>query len=365
MNDSHEPIHGDAGDLRDDESTRAGWSRLKAHLGFRKIGALYVWVVIIVLFTILAPDTFPTLDTARMVLNQNAVTGLVALGLVVPLSAGTFDLSIGSTIALTGIVTAWFLGNSGMGAWEASLLGIAVAVVVGVGNAVVVVVMGVDSFIGTLATGAIISAVTISVSGQQLLLTGGGAFAHIAQGSFGGLTLPVFYLVGVMLILGIVLQGTVLGRRFYATGFDAETARLAGVPIRRLKALSLVVSAAVAGFAGIVLASRLGAGSPSEGPTYLLPAFAAAFLGATQFQPGRFNAWGTVTAVLMIGTGQAGLLLVGAPAWAPNVFLGLVLIVAVSITGIERRQASRRRGRVSAKQGSRDGSSQRQMSSVQ
>ena len=319
-------------------------SRWRARLGLRTIGALYVWALIILVFAIWAPDTFLTLDTARAVLNQNAVTGLVALGLVVPLSAGIFDLSIGATIAFSGIVTAWLLGNTGMGPLEAAVLGVLAGTAVGLVNAVVVVGMRVDSFIGTLATGAVVSALTIAISGRQLLLTGGqGGFADIAQKTVAGLTLPVFYMAAVMLLLGIILQKTVRGRQLYATGFDAETAKLAGIPTLGLKAMSLVVSAGVAGFAGIVLASRLGAGSGTEGPAYLLPAFAAAFLGATQFQPGRFNTWGTIVAVLMIGTGQTGIVLVGAPSWASDVFLGFVLILAVSITGVERRGSLRHR----------------------
>ena len=321
-------------------------SRWKARLGVRTIGALYVWAIIIVIFGIWAPDTFLTADTARTILNQNAVTGLVALGLVVPLSAGVFDLSIGATIALSGIVTAWMLGHTEMGPYQAAVIGIGAGLLVGVLNSIVVVGMKVDSFIATLATGSIVSAITIAISGRQLLLTGGqGPFSDIAQKTMFTVTRPVIYMLVVMLILGIIMQKTVRGRQIYATGFDADTAKLAGIPTLSLRAASLVVSAGIAGFAGIVLASRLGAGSPTEGPTYLLPAFAAAFLGATQFQPGRFNAWGTIVAVLMIGTGQTGIVLVGAPAWASDVFLGVVLILAVSITGLEQRRSLRRRRR--------------------
>lgn len=317
-------------------------SRLKSQLGIRTIGALYVWLVIIAVFAIWSPDTFLSVDTVRNILNQNAVTGLVALGLVMPLSAGIFDLSIGATIALSGIVAAWFIGNTSISPVLAALLGVACALVVGVFNSVVVVGMRVDSFIATLASGSIVSAVAIGISGNQLMLTGStGPFAEFAQGTFLGVTLPVYYMLAVMIILGTLLQKTVLGRQIYATGFDGETARLAGIHTRRLRTLSMLVSAGLAGVAGIALASTLGAGSPTQGPTYLLPGFAAAFLGATQFQPGRFNTWGTVVAVLMIGTGQTGITLVGAPSWAPDVFLGLVLIIAVSVTGVERRSHHR------------------------
>lgn len=320
-------------------------NRFAGKLGVRTVGAIYVWLLIILVFSIWSPDTFFTMQTLRTILNQNAVTGLVALGLVMPLSAGIFDLSIGATIALSGVVAAWVIENSSLNPLLSALIGVAAACAVGVFNSVVVVGLRVDSFIATLASGSIVSAITIAVSGNQLMLTGtSGPFSNIAQGKFLSVTLPVFYMLGVMVILGVVLQKTVLGRQIYATGFDSDTAKLAGIHTRSLKALSMLVSAGLAGVAGIVLASTLGAGSTTQGPTYLLPGFAAAFLGATQFQPGRFNTWGTIVAVLMIGTGQTGIILVGAPSWAPDVFLGLVLIIAVSITGVERRGNRRQRG---------------------
>jgi ribose transport system permease protein len=98
--------------------------------------------------------------------------------------------------------------------------------------------------------------------------------------------------------------------------------------------IAFVTSAVIAGFAGMVLAARVSSGSPTAGPAYLIPAFSAAFLGATQFRQGRFNPWGTVIAVLLLGTGNVGLLLAGGPNWTPTLFEGVVLIAAVALTGL-------------------------------
>ena len=110
------------------------------------------------------------------------------------------------------------------------------------------------------------------------------------------------------------MEYSATGRRLYATGFNPDAARLANIRVDRLRFCSLMVSATIAGLAGICLASSLSAGSPSAGTPYLLPAFASVFVGATQFKNGRFNAWGTVVAVLMLGTGTIGLGLASAPA---------------------------------------------------
>ena len=103
--------------------------------------------------------------------------------------------------------------------------------------------------------------------------------------------------------------------------------------------MSLLVSAFISGMAGVVLTARITVGSPSIGPPFLLPAFAAAFAGATQLRGGRFNVWGTLVAVYLIVTGNTGLSLAGAPLWAPQVFVGVTLIVAIGLTGVRRRVA--------------------------
>ncbi|MDT4935615.1 MAG: ribose transport system permease protein, partial [Pseudonocardiales bacterium] len=125
--------------------------------------------------------------------------------------------------------------------------------------------------------------------------------------------------------------------RLYATGFNPDAARLANIRVDRLRFCSLLVSATIAGLAGVCLASSLSAGSPSAGTPYLLPAFASVFVGATQFKNGRFNAWGTIVAVLMLGTGTIGLGLASAPPWASDMFTGVVLLAALGATGLQRR----------------------------
>jgi ribose/xylose/arabinose/galactoside ABC-type transport system permease subunit len=107
-----------------------------------------------------------------------------------------------------------------------------------------------------------------------------------------------------MLVIGFFLERTTTGRYSYAAGYNAEVARLVGVSIGRVRTLSLVISSSIAGFAGLLLTANIQAADPSNGPSYLIPAFSAAFLGATQFRHGRFNPWGVMVAVLMLGTGS-------------------------------------------------------------
>ena len=319
--------------------TRRRAVRLAARLSFRNIGAVYVWIALIVIFTIWKPSLFPTAQTAKSILNQYAITGLAALSVVMPLAAGIFDLSIGSTIGFAGVFVGWSLNTLGLPAVAAILLTLCAGLVIGLFNSLVVVRMRIDSFIGTLATGSIIAALTIWVSGDQII-TGklSGSFSNFASGSIAGIQLPVLYMLVAMLALGYVLEQTVFGRQTYAAGYGPDVARLIGVRVARLRTVSLVFSGLLGSFAGIALAAQLGSADPTTGSEYLIPAFSAVFVGATQFRHGRFNPWGTVVAVLMIGTGSVGLLMAGTQEWMPQVFQGAVLIVAVGITGIQRKR---------------------------
>jgi len=310
------------------------------NLSVRKIGALYVLVLICVIFSFWAPATFPTVATVKQVLDSNSVTMLAALALVVPLAARTFDLSFAYTMSLSGCTSAYFVVSHNMSVLEASVLGMLAALLIGVVNGFVVVVMRIDSFIGTLATGSLVEAFitffTNDTSINSAKLAGG--FSDLGQYSFAGITWQVVYALVLAAGLWIFMEYTATGRRLYAAGFNPEAARLANIRVNKLRFCSLLVSATIAGFAGLVLASELSSGSPSAGTDYLLPAFAAVFLGATQFKSGRFNAWGTVLAVLMLGTGVVGLGLANAPSWAADMFTGVVLIAALAVTGLQRRR---------------------------
>jgi ribose transport system permease protein len=320
-------------------------TRVARGMAFDKIGAIYVWALIALVFTIWVPDRFPQYATVKQVLNAQAITALAGLSITIPLATRTFDLSFAFTMTMAGVTTAHFVavGSPLLIAFGA---GMVVALLIGLVNAVVVVVMSIDSFIATLATGSLIQALITMATGdtpiQSLKLAG--SFAKIGQTEFLGLTLPVYYALLVALAIWYLLEHTATGRRLYATGFNPDAARLAGVNVDRLRFASLVVSGGLSGLAGIVLASTLQSGSPTAGSPYLLPAFAAAFLGATQLKHGRFNAWGTIIAVLLLGTGTTGLGLANAPQWAANMFVGVVLIASLAVTGIQRR-ATTGRGR--------------------
>ena len=332
---------------RPPEPSSAGRSRrsrpawLKS-LSFANIGVIYVEIALIIIFSLWAPHTFPTWTTAKSVLNQNAISGLMALSLVVPLSAQVFDLSIGNAMGLANVLIAWLLVSKGWSMAPAIIVTLALGLALGVFNGVIVVGARIDSFIATLATGSLFAAAVSLISNDQQIIGNqlNGSFGRIATRSVGGIELPVILMIVVAIVLWFVQKYTVVGRRIYATGFNERASTLAGIKTNRLKFTSLVVSGLVAGIAGILLASSVSSGSPGIGPPYLLNAFAAAFLGSTQFG-GRFNAWGTVLAVILLGTGTTGLVLVGGAPWTQSMFSGVVLLAALAASSLERAVQAR------------------------
>jgi ribose transport system permease protein len=311
----------------------------------RNIGAIYVWAVIIIIFGWLRPELFLNANTAKSILNQSAITGLVALALVVPIACGLFDVSIGASAGLGAVLAGWLLTYTSLPLPVIVIIVLGSGLVVGAANTIVVVWLGVDSFVGTLAMSGILDALGLAIlhdetlSGARMAGTAGYDLSGL---NLDGITIPVLYFLVVGVCLGLVLEHTTTGRYWYAVGFDKEVARLAGIRVARMQTRSLLISGVVSAGAGLLLVGTIGSVSPQAGDTYLLPAFAAVFLGGTQFRDGRSNTWGTIVAVLLLGTGQYGLVLAGAPQWAPNVFQGVALIVAVGLRSVGRSGSRKR-----------------------
>jgi ribose transport system permease protein len=318
----------------DDETWR---QRTLEALSFRNISAAYVLVGFIVLFAIWVPDTFLTTTTLKSILYENSVTAILAVGLVVPFAAGAFDISIGATLGVAAVLLGVLVTDQDM-AWP---LGIAITVlagaVIGAVNGFMVVKAQIDSIIATLASMSILTGLALAIGNNRVFIDYPPGFTKLGTDSFLGISLPVWCLLVIALICWYVLERTAMGRSVSATGGGLEAARLAGVRTRQCIFWALVASATVAAIAGVVATARVGSSQADLGPPYLLPAFAAVFLGGTQFKNGRFNVWGSILATYTLAVGVAGLTQAGGPIWLPDVFNGLALAIAVSLTVRRRR----------------------------
>lgn len=302
-----------------------------------RFSALYVWIGLVVVFSIWVPDTFLTATNLKIVISEQAVTAMVALGLTVALAAGVLDLSVASVLGFCGMIAAILMVNYGHGSVSAVVIALLCGAVIGAANAVLVTWLRVSSIIATLGVSSVLAGLVVALSDNQNVIGLREGFLSLGTETIVGIALPVWIMFAVAVAMWFVLEHTVAGRYLYATGAGPEAARLAGISTTRYVAAALVVCATLSALAGVLGTARIGAGDPGLGPAYLLPAFAAAFLGSTQIKPGKFNAWGTVAAVYVLATGVKGLQLAGAPTWLPDVFTGCALLLAVGLTAARDR----------------------------
>ncbi|WP_405010034.1 ABC transporter permease [Kitasatospora sp. NBC_01539] len=330
------------------------WSvGLRRAVAFRNVSALYLLAFMVAVFALWVPDTFLTSGTWRSLLSDQAITCLVAVGLVVPTAAGVIDLAIGAEVGLGAVLVARLLvGHVPLPV--AVVLSLLAGAAVGGFSWLMITRARIPSFIATLAIASLLAAATAWVSDSQQIVDLPAGFAELGTGQLFGITYPVYVMLAVAGLLWYVLERTPAGRRVYATGGNAgamggnsEAAALAGVRVSRIVLSALVTSGVVAALGGLLLTSQLSTGDPTVGPGYLLPVIAAVFLGSTQFRGGRFNIWGTVVAAYTLAVGVKGLQLAGLPVWIPDLFNGAALLAAVGLAAwrpptVTRREALRR-----------------------
>lgn len=299
---------------------------------------LLTLIAFIVGFSLLRPETFPTEGTLTAVLGTQALLLLVALALTIPLATGEFDLSIGFTLGFTMAVSAYLTGSAGWDWGTAVIAALLAGVIVGAVNGLLVVTLDVNAFVATLGTGTVLGGLTLAITGGQTITGVADQISTVSRSELLGLPLVTYYAFALAFVLWFLLEHTPLGRYTLFVGAARDAARLAGVRVTAIRFGAFVASAAICGAAGILAAGQIGAADPTIGNSYLLPAYAAAFLGATTIKPGRFNAWGTVLALFLLATGITGLQLLGAPFWVEPVFNGVALTLAVTFARVASRE---------------------------
>jgi ribose transport system permease protein len=310
-------------------------ARIGAFVG--RYGVVVALLLLSVVFSLLRPDTFFTTGNFQSILNTESVLVILALGLIVPLASGEFDLSIAAVLGFSAGLLAHLTANEHWAVLPALGVTLLAALLTGVLNGVFVVYFGVNSFITTLGIGTIVGGLAIAIFTAETIGGIPSSFSDPFRVELLGLDMPVFLAFGLALVMWYFLQHTPTGRYVFFAGEGREAARLAGVRVDRIRFGGLVGSALFAWLAGIVLAAQTGAAQATYGSPFLLPAFAAAFLGATTIKVGRPNAWGTVAAVYLLAVGTVGLQLLGAADWVEDVFNGSALVLAVALARLASR----------------------------
>jgi ribose transport system permease protein len=302
---------------------------------FALVGA---WIALVVVFSVLKPDTFATSSNFAAILGSQAVLVVVTCALLIPLTAGDYDLSVTGVLTLSQMIIGILNTEHGIPVYLCVTLALLTGALVGLINGAFVVIAGIDSFIVTLGTGTFLGGVVLWISNSE---TFAGISSQLTRPvvveRFLGVPLAFYYGLAVVVAVWYFLEYTSLGRQLLFVGRNRSVARLTGLRVGRLRWGALVASGVLAAAAGVLYAGITGAADPVSGAEFLLPAFAAAFLGASSISPGRFNPWGSFIAVYFLVTGITGLTLFGIQSWVQDMFYGGALVLAVTLSQIARR----------------------------
>lgn len=308
-----------------------------------RFALLGVWVVLIILFSLLEPSTFFTSSTFTSIFSSQQALVFLTAALLCTLLVGEFvDLSVPSVLALSATIVPVLTVLHGWNVWVACGVALVATVLVGAFNGLLVVYLGVNTIVVTLGMGTLLLGIELwmtslnTVSGLSL------GFSKITLTNVAGLPISFYYGVILVLILAYVLAFTPLGRHLRFVGANREVSRMAGVRVNRIRFGAFVLAGLIAGVGGILATAGLGGFNPSVSQSYLLPTFAATFLGTAAVQPGRFNPIGTFIAIYFLATGILGLELLGAAGWVADVFYGGALVVAVAISTAVHRALTRK-----------------------
>lgn len=331
--------------------TGLGLRLVPSGIGLHKLSALLTLVLLIVAFSFTSP-AFLTMNNGLTVLLQTSVIGLLAIGMTLVIITGGIDLSVGSVLALSGVVAGLTI-KAGLPILPAMALGIAAGALCGFLNGLVITKMRITPFVATLGMMMIARGVALQLTGAAPISRLGDAFGTLGNGSFfrivemqangfpkvvfPGIPYPAVLLIVMALAGGFLLQRRQIGRHIFSVGSNEEAARLSGVNVDRTKIWAYTASGALAGLAGMVLMSRLVTVQPNEGVMYELDAIAASVIGGASLMGGVGGISGSMIGAFIIGVLRNGLNMAGTSAFIQQIIIGVVVIGAVYIDQIRNR----------------------------
>ncbi|MGO7547441.1 ABC transporter permease [Rhizobium leguminosarum] len=302
-------------------------------------GLVILTVGLIVIFSILLPDTFPTVLNVRSIVSDKAIIALLSLAAMIPMASGRIDLTVGYGIVLWHILAISLQTAYGLPWPVAVVIVLALGVLTGCINGLLVEVAKIDSFIATLGTGTVLYALALwHTGGRQVVGVLPDGFYALNGTMLFGLPITGFYVLLIAICMWIVLEYLPIGRYLYAIGANPKAAALNGIPVRKFVIGAFVTSGLLAALTGVLLASKLRIGQSSVGLEYLLPALVGAFLGSTTIKPGRVNVWGTLIGVIILAVGISGIQQFGGSFFVEPLFNGVTLLIAIGIAGYAQRK---------------------------
>ncbi len=307
---------------------------------------IFLALLLLCLVLALISENFLTTRNILNVLRQTSINGILAIGMTFVILTRGIDLSVGSVAALAGVVAASLATTSSAGmvaggpypAVIAILAGLAAGMACGSVSGAIVARFGVPAFVVTLGMLSAARGLTLIYAGGRPIPNLTEEFRWIGTGSIWGIPVPIFLLLGTFAIAHFVLTQTRFGRHVYAVGGNPHAAKVSGLPLRRIRFSVYVISGALAGLAGMVLAARTGSGLPQAGIAYELDAIAAVVIGGTSLAGGVGRVTGTLIGALLIGVMNNGLDLLGVESYYQQVIKGILIVAAVMLDQSKNKQ---------------------------
>ncbi|MGN7477729.1 ribose ABC transporter permease [Solibacillus silvestris] len=296
-----------------------------------KLGPLLGLFLIVIVITILNPS-FMTTDNILNILRQVSISALIAFGMTFVILTGGIDLSVGSTLALTGAVGATMLA-SGMDPVLTIFTALLLGAILGAVNGIIIAKGKVAPFIATLATMTIYRGLTLVYTDGRPVSNLGNeiTFQMLGKGYFFGIPVPVCTMILAFIALYVIMHKTTFGRRVYAVGGNEAASKLSGINVDRVKIAVYSLTGMLAALSALILTSRLNSAQPTAGTSYELDAIAAVVLGGTSLTGGKGWIFGTLVGALIIGVLNNGLNLIGVSSFFQQVVKGIVILIAVLI----------------------------------
>jgi ribose transport system permease protein len=311
-----------------------------------RVGILVVLVALVVLMVVIAPN-FASVSNLLNIARSISINAILAAGLTLVILTAGIDLSVGSILAVSGVVSV-LAATGGWPAWLSILAGVAAGCLAGLANGMLTAYLGLAAFIVTLGTMTALRGLAYTMTDGQPIVSNTLSFRFIGNGYIAGIPAPVVVMAVVYLVIWFLLERTRFGRQVYAVGGNAEAARLAGINVRRVTTAVYVIAGACAGLAGIIFAARVVSAQPTAGTGYELDAIAAVVLGGTSLAGGRGRLYGTLVGSVILGVLSTGLILLNVQFFTQLLIKGGVIILAVTIDGLKQRPLRRQRARAAA-----------------
>jgi ribose transport system permease protein len=295
-------------------------------------------LIVVFIFLSIASPVFLSADNLFNIGAQTAVVAVIAIGMTLVIITAGIDLSVGSVAALSGVVGVMMMANLGLPVPLAVLGGALVGALAGLVNGLLVSVAGLAPFIATLGMLTVARGLVYIVTNAQAIFGAPDSFRLLGQGVIGPIPIPILVIVVVAVAGYIILSRTRLGRYAYAMGSNLEAARLSGIPIRRYLTSVYVISGALAGFGGMIAASRVNSGQPNFGIGLELDVIAAAVIGGASLFGGQGTVLGTLIGAFLIALIRNGAVLLDISTFYQQVIIGVVIWLAVFWDQYRRRR---------------------------